>query len=75
MDHEKYVLGTDGEIRRYDLSVDPKEMTALAAQEANFQALLEVAEIDFTYEGYAPPEFTEPTERMRENLKGLGYLR
>lgn len=72
---QKFLMGTDGAVQRFDLSSDGDEEHAFEAPRDEFFRLLEAAGFEFDYAGYASPEFSAPTPRMRENLKALGYIR
>jgi arylsulfatase len=71
----KFLLAPGGELRRYDLAVDPNEQRALAASREEFEELLGRAGLRFDAAAYGGADLPTPTPEMIDALRRLGYVR
>lgn len=70
----KLVLGMDGTLERFDLSVDPNEEAPTQAEASEIEALLSEAGVDLRHFEALSQSGPEPTPEMVEHLKSLGYI-
>jgi arylsulfatase A-like enzyme len=73
-DETKLVLGIDGTLERFDLSMDPSEEAPLPAEASEIEALLSEVGVAFRHVEALSESGPEPTPEMIEQLKALGYL-